>query len=369
MKYKLQDSILKNIPGAIYRCKNDADWTMLFISEGCVELTGYKPEELLDNATISYNDLILAEDRDLVRLAIDGGINEKRQYQMEYRIQAKDGEIRWILEKGYADYDEEGQVSFLDGYLSDITERKNFEEQLHQMASDLAEQNAIKNHFFSILAHDLQNPIYAIISLSEFMAENHSEVGSEGLTEMFRKIIVSARNLSIRLDNLLDWAKLQTGQIQVQKDLLNVGKLLVSVISQFEEEAGRKEICIEYKDGQSCIISSDFGLLTAIMRNLISNAIKYSQPKGKVLVELKRKEDEVEIAVIDYGMGIPRKHLSEIFRLNNEYRQYGTMNESGSGIGLALVQEFVKLLGAKIAVESKSNQGSRFSLSLPLKFD
>ncbi|HRX76316.1 MAG TPA: ATP-binding protein [Candidatus Cloacimonadota bacterium] len=113
----------------------------------------------------------------------------------------------------------------------------------------------------------------------------------------------------------------------------------------------------------------DLRLLSSILRNLISNALKYSYPKSSIQITLKKLDGQAEISVVDNGVGISRRHLQKIFRIDNDLRQYGTANEAGSGLGLILVKNFAELIGAEIQVESKLNHGSTFSLLLSTKID
>ena len=215
----LLPNLMHNLPGMAYRCKNDTEWSMLFISEGCADLTGYRAADLLDNASLSYNDLILAEDRPLVRSAIDAAVQIHKQYQFEYRIVCKNGEIKWVLEKGNAVYDRKHDVAFLDGFVMDVSAQHRAEEELKKAAENLAELNAAKDHFFSLVAHDLQNPVYAIISLSEFAADNYDSLGRAEIEDVLLQVNSAARGVFTLLENLLDWAKLQTGQLKIQKEI------------------------------------------------------------------------------------------------------------------------------------------------------
>ncbi|HOH47302.1 MAG TPA: PAS domain-containing protein, partial [Candidatus Cloacimonadota bacterium] len=169
---ELMTNIMHNLPGIAYRCINDGDWTMLFLSEGCVQLTGYNPEELLYNRDLSYDDLIVPEDRELVRKAVNDCVDLKSCFKMEYRITRKDGQVIWVWEQGEPVLDKGKKTIYLDGFIADINSRKRVEGELLSMSEELRHYNKLKDKFFNIIAHDLQNPIYAIISLTEFMQES-----------------------------------------------------------------------------------------------------------------------------------------------------------------------------------------------------
>lgn len=362
---ELLPNLMHNLPGMAYRCKNDPEWSMIFVSEGCADLTGYYADDLIDNTALSYNDLILKEDRHLVRKAIDDAVKKRTQYQLEYRIVGKNGKIKWVWEKGNAVYDSNHEPTSLDGFIIDVSARRSAEDDLKQAAENLADLNATKDRFFSLMAHDLQNPVYAIISLSEFVAENYDSFGRAEIEDAFLQVNSAARGIFTLLENLLDWAKLQVGQMKTQKEIVSLTKTISYAIEHYRKSSIQKGIEIVFEHKEDCMVETDMRMLSSIFRNLISNALKYSHPQNKIIVRLESDGSQVWISVIDNGIGISRRHLQKIFRIDNEVRQYGTANESGSGLGLILVDSFAKLLGAEIQVESKLNQGSKFTLTLP----
>lgn len=362
---ELLPNLMHNLPGMAFRCMNDSEWSMLFISEGCVDLTGYCADDLIDNTALSYNDLILEEDRHLVRKTINDAVQRRIQYQLEYRIVGKNGKIKWVWEKGNAVYDSNHKPTSLDGFIIDVSARRSAEEELKQAAENLSELNATKDRFFSLLAHDLQNPVYAIISLSEFVAENYDNFGRAEIEDAFLQVNSAARGIFTLLENLFDWAKLQAGKMETQKEIVSMTKTIGYAIEHYRKSSMQKGIEIIFEHEEDCMVESDMRMLSSIFRNLISNALKYSYPQSKIIVELKSDNAQIWISVKDQGIGISRRQLQKIFRIDNEIRQYGTANESGSGLGLILVESFAKLLDAEIQVESKLNQGSKFTLTLP----
>ncbi|MFB6290609.1 MAG: PAS domain S-box protein, partial [Candidatus Bipolaricaulia bacterium] len=125
-KQRREKSILiKNLPGMAYRCDNDREWTMRFVSNGCKELTGYEPEELIDNSLLSYGDLILEKDKEKVWKEVQKHLNNKQHFRLEYRIRTREGEVKWVWERGRGIFDEDGQLKNIQGIITDITKRKN----------------------------------------------------------------------------------------------------------------------------------------------------------------------------------------------------------------------------------------------------
>lgn len=364
---ELVANLMSNLPGIAYRCKNDQWWTMMYMSEGCASVTGYTANELLENSNKSFSSLIYADDLDYVRKNVDEAIANRTRFQMEYRILGKEGDIRWVWEQGNAIYSADNQVMFLDGYIADITQRKRIEEEVKQAARSLVELNATKDKFFSLIAHDLQNPVYAILSLSEFLSSNLDKLEGQELVTFVNLIQTSAKGIYSLLENLLDWTKLQTGKVKVQKEYLSLSKVTEFVVGQFSLTAEEKGIKISCVYAQDVVLESDSHLLTTIIRNLISNAVKYSQPGSKVEVSITQEENYACVEVIDTGIGISRRNLAKIFDIDNDVRHPGTKDEPGSGLGLILSKDIANLLGATLSAESKINKGSKFKLCVPVK--
>lgn len=366
---ELLPNLMHNLPGMAYRCKFDENFTMLFLSEGSVELTEYEAGDMLYAKNISYDDITHPEDRDRVRETILSAVKHHTQYQMEYRIITKSGLTKWVWEKGNAVYDQNMNPIYLDGFITDVSARRNAEDNLQKAADDLAELNATKDRFFSLLAHDLQNPVYAIISLSEFISENYQKFDAREIEDAMLQVNSAARGIYTLLENLLDWARLQSGELESQTEFVSLSKAISYAVDHHARAASQKGIALEIEQDSDMMVECDLRLLTSILRNMISNALKYSYPKSSVKVVLRKYEGRAEISVIDNGVGIARKHLEKIFRIDNELRQYGTANESGSGLGLILVSSFARLIGAEVKVESKLNHGSTFTLLLGGKID
>lgn len=354
-------NLMHNLPGMAYRCKNDFAWTMIFLSEGAIDLTGYEVKDLINNNLMSYEDLIVPEDREYVRAQVVQAATNGNRFQMNYRIRCKNGELKWVLEKGNVVY-ANGNPDYLDGFIIDVTSQRKAEEHLREL-------NATKDRFFSLLAHDLQNPVYAIISLSEFVAEGFENLPLEEIKRAVGLVHSSARGIHTLLENLLDWARLQSGQIKCNKEIISLHKMINYAMEHYAAAAAQKGIILDLMVEQDSLVESDLSLLSAIMRNLISNAIKYSYPKSTVKLELKRQGDWAQILVQDFGTGIPRKNLPDIFRIDSKLKQYGTANEGGSGLGLVLVNSFARITGARIEVQSKLNHGTTFSVWLHRKID
>jgi len=361
---ELMANLMSNLPGMAYRCMNDKNWTMVFLSQGCHTVTGYTVMEILNNSLTSYSDLIYEDDRAYVCQCVEEAVAKHTRFQMEYRIVGKEGDLRWVWEQGNAVYNLDDTVMFIDGYIAEISSRKNVEHEIKRVAQNMVEINATKDKFFSLIAHDLQNPVYAIISLSEFLSANLQKLSPADLTSFATQINISAKGIYTLLENLLDWTKTQTSEMIVQKEYLSLTKLIDFIIQQYQATAEEKGINIVFHYTGDIDVESDSHMLTSIIRNLISNAIKYSHPNSEVNLRLSCTGGNTILEVEDKGIGISRRNIVKIFRIDSDLRYPGTNKESGSGLGLILAKEFADKLGMQISVLSKLNKGSTFTLKM-----
>lgn len=359
-------NLLHNFPGVVYRCLNDEFYTMIYLSEGCTQVFGYRPAELLHNKTKSYTELVHPPDLEELLNFVNAAIKKRTSFTVEYRIVNREGKLRWVRNHGFAVYNSQNEVQYLDGYITDIDTHKTIENDLKLAAQNLAELNATKDRFFSLIAHDLQNPVYAIISLVDFLEHNHRNFTPDELTSFVNQINLSAKGIYNLLENLLDWAKVQTGKVEIQKEQVNLPRIIVNVLEHFRPQYTEKNITFKFDPQVDCQVYSDVRLITTVIRNLVSNAIKYSYPNTSVQIALTLGEGKVCVTVKDFGTGISRRQQEQLFRIDNQHRSFGTNQEQGSGLGLVLAKDFTEMLGGTISVSSSLNKGSTFSLCLPV---
>ncbi|HEY9220431.1 MAG TPA: tetratricopeptide repeat-containing sensor histidine kinase [Lutibacter sp.] len=252
-----------------------------------------------------------------------------------------------------------------------LLEFKNY--QVHKMKDEIDGQsdklklvNSTKDKFFSIIAHDLKNPFNSIAGFTDLMIENN-EIYDAGKRLRFLKIIKgSTAKVSSLLDNLLIWASSQSGNLKFNPKNINLAQQVTGVISFLEIQAINKDISILNKVEKNIFVKADQNMLDTILRNLISNAIKFTEPKGEIQIYSSLKNDFAEITVKDNGVGMTEAEIAAIFSVNEISSSLGTSNEQGSGLGLILCKDFVESHGGKIWVESTVNEGSEFKFTLPI---
>ncbi|MDD2307270.1 MAG: PAS domain S-box protein [Prolixibacteraceae bacterium] len=247
----------------------------------------------------------------------------------------------------------------------DITERKKAEEALKNNETYLRELVATKDKFFSIIAHDLKNPFNSILGLSNLLVEQIQEKNFDGIEEYARIIQKSSTTVFDLLMNLLEWARSQTGRMEFSREYIELGALINEVIELSNESAHQKSITIIKELPRNLLVYADKAMINTILRNLISNAIKFTYPGGQIIISAEKKPDELKISISDNGIGIKKEAIGKLFRIDENNTRIGTQNERGTGLGLILCKEFIEKHHGKIWVESELGKGSKFSFTIP----
>ena len=247
----------------------------------------------------------------------------------------------------------------------EIEERKKTENALQDSENKLKEANAAKDKFFSIIAHDLRNPFNAVIGFSNILRESISELEISEINEYIGYINESALNAYTLLGNLLDWARSQTNSIQFEPGEINITDIINSTLVILSGEATKKNISISNSVPENCVVYADNNMVSAVLRNLVSNAIKFTRTGGNVSVSSSVTGELYQFTVEDDGIGIQERDIDKLFRIDTKLYTKGTAEESGTGLGLILCKEFIEKNSGTIRVESQQGKGSRFIFTLP----
>jgi two-component system, sensor histidine kinase and response regulator len=247
-----------------------------------------------------------------------------------------------------------------------IDQLKLANQMLSQAEKELLELNASKDKFFSIISHDLRNPLQGFLGLTDLVVAEFEDFTPEDLKIAILEINNSAKRLNKLLENLLTWSRLQIGKIKFEPVKINLKILSDDVIKMFQDTASNKNIKITNKVSPDSSIFSDRFSVETIMRNLVSNAIKYSYYNGEVIILQNYTNGHVKIMVQDNGMGMTEDEISKILRIDTDFTRIGTNNETGTGLGLILCKDLAEKIGGKIEVSSSKEIGTTFSLILPV---
>nr|WP_321411501.1 PAS domain-containing sensor histidine kinase [uncultured Carboxylicivirga sp.] len=260
---------------------------------------------------------------------------------------------------------EKNEIIGATGLARDISERKKSELALQKSEKELKELNSTKDKLFSIISHDLRGPFSSIIGLSELLIENLNDTTFTDFEKYLRVINNSANNTLILLDNLLNWAKSQTGTLNFNPEKMILSEVVTEVINLYKPIARAKKIALNYFNLEEIDVFADKNILETVLRNLISNAIKFTDYEGDIWIYASRKDNWVEITVSDNGVGITKEKQKELFKLSTDSSTNGTKNKEGSGLGLILCKDFIEIQKGKLWVESREGKGSAFKFTIP----
>ena len=243
-------------------------------------------------------------------------------------------------------------------------EEENKAKILKKAIADLKNSNATKDRFFSIMAHDIKNPISSIKMLSELITENSSKIGDERAINLAETLKTSVSSLYNLLENLLTWSRSQLGKIKFEPQKLFVKEIIVDLNYMLYPSCDAKKITLNFKTNGITEIYADQNAFQTILRNLITNAIKFSYENSSVDIVFSQDENFYIVEVIDNGTGMSQEAIDKLFKTDQVISMHGTNNESGTGLGLIICQEFAALHHGQIKVKSQEGFGSTFSVTI-----
>lgn len=243
---------------------------------------------------------------------------------------------------------------------------ENILRQLNQANIELKEANASKDKFFSIIAHDLKNPFNALLGFSDLLMANYKNMEPQEIEEQLQMLSSASHQAYNLLEDLLMWSKAQQGKITFLPQKIIINDIFDEIQSNLENVAAKKSISVKFDDYPDTALYADLNMLKTILRNLISNAIKFSPRGSDVKVQVDTENEFARISVSDKGIGISEKNLSRLWQLSEQFTTKGTENEDGTGLGLVLCREFVEKHGGKIWAASEQGKGSDFMFTIPL---
>lgn len=363
-KSEQQILILADALKSINECVSITDLkdNLIFVNEAFYRTYGFSEEELKNepigiirspNNPPEVTEKILPE-------TLKGG------WSGELINRKKDGsEFRLSLSTSIVKNDQ-GEPVALIGVASDITERKKSEEEIKFKNELLQELNAEKDKFFSIIAHDLKGPLSSFVDATQMIIEGQKTMPIEEIVGLAGIMKTEATSIYNLLENLLEWSRLKRGIMVYNPVDFLLREKVSSGVEFFKEPARLKGIKIEIDIQPDYSILGDINMFDTIIRNLVSNALKFTNTGGKILITACGRDNGFyEIEVRDSGIGIPPELQRKLFRLSEKTNRTGTAGEASSGLGLLLCKEFIDKHGGRIRVESNPGKGSSFIFTIP----
>ncbi|MEI7524213.1 MAG: PAS domain-containing sensor histidine kinase [Mariniphaga sp.] len=344
------------------------DGTLTYMSPAIEELSGFTVEESMEQSIeillTPESQLIVADYLQKVNSAFESGLPLPK-FHGENVCYRKGGST-WFAEVFVFPLPDSNSKSVtMLGVTRDITDRKQFEAKLLEQTYNLKELNTIKDKFFSIIAHDLKTPFNGILGFSEILKEDARNLDIDSIISYADIINSTAKQAFNLLENLLEWAILQQNGILFEPRRIFINPLIENEIKGLQYNADKKNITLQNNTTEEIIIAADEKMVCSMFRNLISNAIKFTNKGGEINVEAKMKVDHFEVSISDTGVGIGKEEIGKLFRNETSFTSKGTENEKGTGLGLILCKEFAEIHGGTITVESEIGKGSTFTISIP----
>jgi PAS domain S-box-containing protein len=342
----------------------------------CLAVTGYTAEEFKDQPDL-WQNIVVEEDRPLVRLFSAAVLTGKNVQEVEHRIRCKDGSIRWVRNVPVLHYDASGRVTSYDGIISDITEKVRAEMLLIDSMKKVAMANKAKDQFLANMSHEVRTPLNAIIGFSCLLENTGLDPVQKGYVEMLRN---GGETLLSLITDVLDFSRIASGEVRLEKTHFDLERLIQGVIKVPLEKLKKKDLRIfcAFDEKVPHGFFGDPARIRRILMQLLSNAVKFTE-KGEVEIrvtldrEMESKDSKarvvVRIAVRDTGIGIPPEKLGTIFDTFVQADISTTRKYGGSGLGLSISKTLIELMGGTIEVRSEPGKGSTFSLLLPLEVE
>jgi len=351
-KYRL---LIENQNDLVVKVDNENKF--IYVSPSYCKEFGKREEELIGN---SFLPLVHPDDVEPTKEAMKQLFTSPYNCKVVQRAMTVNG-WRWFSWNDTAIVNEKGEIESIIGVGRDITERKAAEEEIYKKNVELQISNAEKEKFFSIIAHDLRSPFNSFLGLTNLMAEELNNM----TLDQIQKLAVSMKNLagSVNrlLENLLNWSRVKRGLFPFQPRTISVSDLLGTCSETCVEMAKNKSITMNINFPDDLSVNADVDMLQMILRNLVSNAIKYTKPGGNVTVLAERTgHGKTIFSVRDSGIGMNKKIIDSLFRIDIKTNRKGTEGEPSTGLGLLLCKEFIDRHDGRIWVESQEGIGTTF---------
>jgi PAS domain S-box-containing protein len=363
-KSEQQVLILADALRSIKECVSitDLNDNVIFINEAFCKTYGYSEEELLNKPISNIRSINNSPEitSEILPSTLDGGwsgelINRKKNGS-EFMVSLSTSIVK----------NDQGEPVALIGVASDITERKRSEEEIKFKNELLQELNAEKDKFFSIIAHDLKGPLSSFVAATQMIIEGQQMMSMKEIVELAGIMKTEASSIYNLLENLLEWSRFKRGVMEYNPVDFLLREKISSGIEIYKEQARLKSVYIDIDIPADYEIHADINMFDAIIRNLVSNALKFTNSGGNIkIIASGRNNGFHEIEVRDSGIGIPPEIQRKLFRISEKTNRTGTAGEPSSGLGLLLCKEFIDKHGGRIRVESITGKGTSFVFTMP----
>jgi PAS domain S-box-containing protein len=342
----------------------DVDGLFSFLNKVWLNFTG---NEMGDDLGMNWLKNVHPDDLEKLLGHYQNAFRSKTPFSCEFRFKRKDDKYRWIMINGTPRFSRSGIFMGFIGSCSDISEQKESEEKIQKINIELAEINATKDKFFSIISHDLRSPLSGLMQILFIIAEDYDSLPNEERLQMITDVANTSKKTYELMENLLEWSSIQTGTIPYDPKKITILEVLNNLEELYNQNLKSKEITLKIDIEPEISVFGDKKMVETVLRNLISNAIKFTHTKGTISISSEPADDYVVIKISDNGVGINAEIMSELFMVDKVQSTPGTKKETGTGLGLILCKELVEKQNGKMWIESKENEGTTFYFNLPVE--
>ena len=345
------------------RCITSPGKGWIEVNQALCEMLGYAKNELIQFtwADLTHPEDLAADVEQFTRVVAC----EIEGYSMDKRFIHKNGHLVYTHLAVQCLRNPDQSINYFVAIIIDISDRKKAEEELSRLNKELIELNAEKDKFFSIIAHDLRSPFNAFLGLFRHMEEELPSMQLDEIQKFTHELSKSAVNLYQLIDNLLDWSRMSRGLIEFKPIYFSLKPKLLERLETIMQAADKKEIIVEVNVQEDLIVFADEYMTTGILRNLLSNSIKFTPRGGRIIIRARSLTNkQLEISVKDTGIGMNKKIISNLFCFNELASRKGTDGELSTGLGLMICKDFVAKSGGSLWVESEESKGSTFYFTI-----
>lgn len=306
------------------------------------------------------------EDRHLATAAFQKTIATGEEFENTYRVVWPDESIHWLYSYGNLVRNDDGEPYKVVGYTHDITTDKLAHDKIITQNRELSQINSTKDKLFSVVSHDLMNPLNSLLGFIQLLEMNYQNASVESIGQFTRLISKSANAMADLLQTLSQWSRSQRRKIKVAPKTVNVSQLIDELSEHLSANLHNKRLSLQNEIPEDQFAYADEEMLKTVLRNLMNNAVKFSHPGGQIIAGSTLNGGSITIRVSDQGVGIDPDKLKNLFSVSSDISTPGTAGEKGNGLGLIICKEFIDLNHGSIRAESTPGKGSDFYLEIPL---
>lgn len=361
---KKLSTIINNLRGVVFRCNNDPDWTMQYISDGIYELSGYLPNEFINNKIRSFKSIIAPEDVDRVWTEIHNALGTGYLYTIEYRIITSAGHRKWVWERGRGYYESDRLVA-LEGFISDITDRKRIEEELIRAKEKAEQSDRLKTAFLHNISHEIRTPMNAIVGFTTLL--DSPDTTEENRRQYIDIIYQSSNQLLSIITDIVDISNIETGLVKISRSEVNLNSLIRKLYDQYRLRIQGQGLAFSFTthlDDADAKVLTDETKIIQVFSNLLNNALRFTR-QGRIEFGYVLRGETIEFFVSDTGIGIAPEYQQKVFDRFFQVETPSSKQFSGTGLGLSISKAYIELLGGKIWLISTPGEGSLFCFSIP----